>query len=92
LKNNLLPFIYFLLLNPKYGIPNTGVMDKKCPKNDHFCSSGQKVTQIFHGIFALQFICFNFVLSNKTETGSAGEQPVRDSLTCTANYGTKGCF
>jgi len=57
-----------------------GVMDKNGGQNLMFCSRGQKWWCLF--LYSKQFSksFFIFTLSSKTEVGSAGEQPARDSL------------
>jgi hypothetical protein len=45
-----------------------------------FCSSGHLWWSLFWLIVRFQQSHFIFVLSSKTEVGSAGEQPARDNL------------
>ena len=45
-----------------------------------FFPSGQKEWSLFFNMLCFKTVAIIFALSNKTEVGSAGEQPARDSL------------
>ena len=47
---------------------------------DVFRRNGQKEWSLFFNMLCFKTVAIIFALSNKTEVGSAGEQPARDSL------------
>ena len=67
-------------------------MDKNGVNFWTFLSSGQKWCCFVCKLLTLSEYIFTFVISGKTEAGSAGEQPARDSLTADENVESKGCF